>query len=41
MELAKDGKNLEPAPGEQKVIKLVRRLRANGKSLRFIADTLT
>jgi DNA invertase Pin-like site-specific DNA recombinase len=39
--LAKDGQNLEPDPQEQKVVKLVRRLRAKGKSLRYIADTLT
>jgi DNA invertase Pin-like site-specific DNA recombinase len=39
--LAEDGKNLERAPGEQKVVKLVRRLRKQGKSLRHIAETLT
>jgi DNA invertase Pin-like site-specific DNA recombinase len=39
--LAKDGQNLEPDPVEQKVVKLVRRLRAKGKSLRAIAETLT
>jgi DNA invertase Pin-like site-specific DNA recombinase len=39
--LAKGGQNLEPDPEEQKVVKLVRRLRAKGKSLRHIADTLT
>ncbi len=39
--LAKDGQTLEPDPEEQSVVKLVRRLRKQGKSLRFIADTLT
>ena len=39
--LAEDGQMLEPDPQEQQIVKIVRKLRSAGKSLRFIAETLT
>jgi site-specific DNA recombinase len=41
MRLAADGVHLEPHPGEQRVIELVRALRAEGLSIRAIAERLT
>jgi DNA invertase Pin-like site-specific DNA recombinase len=39
--LAEDGTNLERDPGEQTVIRLVKRMRKRGKSLRAIGEALT
>jgi len=39
--LGEDGQSLEPDPREQEVIRLVKRLRKQGKSLRAIGEALT
>jgi len=39
--LAQDGRRLKPAPRGQEVIRLVKRMRAKGKSLRAIGEALT